>query len=153
MRTAAFTFVLNAENKDRVLARLIRFVHGWNFTRHPLEIVCDRFSMGRTVQQNKALFGHAYKILRGETGHTLEELHDVMCRGFFGEVEVEVMGRVISKPARTTTTDEHGKRNVLKWDRFSDFFEYVRQQAADINVEIPDPDPDWWKHQQRADAA
>lgn len=148
--SAAFTFVLNAENKDRVLARVIRFVHGWNFARHPLEIVCDRFSMGRTVQQNKALFGHAYKILRGETGHSLDELHDFFCRRFFGEVEIDVLGKTITRPARTTTTDEHGKRNVLKWDRFSEFFEMVREFAAtNLDVVIPDPDPDWWKHQQK----
>jgi hypothetical protein len=142
-------FVLNDENKDRALARLIRFVHAWNFAKHPLEIACERFSMGRTIQQNKALFGHAYKILRGETGHSLDELHDFFCRRFFGVVEHEMFGVVTSRPARTTTTDEHGNRDVLKWDRFSEFFEAVREFAAsELGVAIPDPDPDWWKHVQ-----
>lgn len=146
------TFVLNTESKDRNLDRLIRFVHAWDF-RYPLEVVCERFVMGRTMQQNKALFGHAYKILRGETGHTVDELHDFFCRRFFGEVEVEMFGRIVSKPARTTTTDEHGRRNVLKWDRFKEFVDEVQQFAAtELNVIIPDPDPEWRKHQQ-AEAA
>jgi len=146
--TAAF--VLNEESKDRVLARLIRFVHSWDYSRHALEIVCERFSMGRTAQQNKALFGHAYRILKAETGNSLDDLHDFFCRRFFGEVEHEMFGMVVKRPARTTTTDEHGKRNVLKWDRFSEFFESVREFAAsELQVDIPDPDPEWWKHQQK----
>lgn len=150
MSASQQTFVLNAENKDRVLARLIRFVHGWPLDRWPLEVVCDRFSMGRTVQQNKALFGHAYKILRAETGHTVDELHEHFCRSFFGEVEIEIMGKTYTKAARTTTTDEQGRRNVLKWDRFSEFFEHVREGAAGLGIDIPDPDPDWWKHMEKA---
>lgn len=144
-------FVLNAESKDRVLVRLVRFVEAWRFDRAPLHIVCERFTMGRTVQQNKALFGHAYRILRGETGHSLEELHDFFCRRYFGEVEHEMFGKVTTRPSRTTTTDEQGKRNVLPWDQFSEFFESVRTFAAsELGVDIPDPDPDWWKHADKA---
>jgi hypothetical protein len=148
------TFVLNAENKDRVLARLCRYVQNWNFARYPLEINCDRFTMGRTMQQNRALFGHAYKILRAETGHSVDELHDFFCRRFFGEAEVLMFGRTVTKPARTTTIDELGRRDILKWDRFSDFFEGVREFAAsELGCDIPDPDPDWHKHQQHKEAA
>lgn len=144
------TFVLNAENKDRVLARLIRFVHAWPYDKHPLEIVCDRFVMGRTSKQNRALFGLAYKILEDATGHSKEELHEFFCGKFFGRVEYDFFGEQRSRPIRTTTTDEDGKRDILAWDRFSDFFESVRTFAAtELEIAIPDPDPDY-KHSEAA---
>jgi hypothetical protein len=147
-------FILNAESKDRVLARLIRYVHAWNYDKHPLSIVCDRFSMGRTSQQNRALFGLAYKIIRDETGHSVEELHDFFCKRYFGVAEYDFFGETRTRPMRTTTKDEDGKRNVLPWDRFSDFFEHVRNfAAAELEINIPDPDPDYYKHAQKQSEA
>lgn len=144
------TFVLNRESKERGLARLVAFVNAWNFDRWPLEIVCERFAMGRTAQQNKALFGLAYKLIRAETGMDVEDLHDFFCRRFFGETTVVMFDREIVRPVRTTTKNEFGKRDVLKWDRFSEFFESVREFAAsELGLNIPDPDPDWWKHQHK----
>lgn len=150
-RVVSAEFVLNDENKDRVLARLIRFVHAWNYAKHPLEIVCDRFVMGRTSKQNRALFGHAYKILEDETGHSKEELHEFFCGRFFGLTEYDFFGETRSRPIRSTTTDEDGKRDVIAWDRFSEFFEHVRNFAAsELEINIPDPDPEYWKHQEQA---
>lgn len=148
------SFVLNDENKDRVLARLIRFVHAWPYDKHPLSIVCERFSMGRTSQQNRALFGLAYKIIRDETGHDVDELHKFFCEKYFGVVEYDFFGETRTRPMRTTTKDEDGKRNVLSWDRFSDFFEHIRTFAAsELEINIPDPDPDWDKHAQKESEA
>ncbi len=140
-------FVINHESKDRILARLIRFVHAWNYDRYPLAITCERFVMGRTSRQNRALFGHAYKIIEGVTGHTKEELHDHFCGRFFGRTEYDFFGETRSRPIRTTTTDEDGKRDVIPWDQFSEFFEHVRNfAAAELEINIPDPDPEWSQH-------
>jgi len=136
-------FVMNDENKDRVLARLVGFLHNWPKDK-PCLIHCELFKIGRSSKQNRALFGLAYKILRDETGHSVDELHDFFCKRFFGTVEYDFFGETRTRPMRTTTTDEDGKRDVLPWDRFSDFFESVRTFAAsELMVNIPDPDPDY----------
>lgn len=139
-------FVMNAENKDRVIARVVGFLHSWPAEK-PCHIRCERFVIGRTNKQNAALFGLAYKILRDETGHELDELHDFFCRRFFGVHEFEVLGEKHTRPMRTTTTDENGKHDIIPWDRFSEFFESVRTFAAsELMIAIPDPDPEYWRH-------
>lgn len=95
----------------------------------------------RSLAQNAALFGHAYVILSEETGFSPDDLHTAFCRREFGTVEIDVGGVIISKPFRTTTIDEHGKRDVIDTIRFSKFFETVRQVAAEAGIVIPDPDP------------
>ena len=97
----------------------------------------------RTDAQNHALFGVAYKVLSDETGYTKDELHEAFCRKFFGTRESIVFGVPVHSPQRTTTRDENGKRDVLPWDTFSDFYTLVEQTAAEAGILIPAPDPHW----------
>lgn len=106
------------------------------------EVVVRRAVRKRTDAQNAALFGYAYKELAAFTGYTVPEIHDVCLRGFFGEREVEVMGRVITKPRRTTTTDEHGKRDVLGKVQFSEYLAYVLNEAGKLGLYLADPSLD-----------
>lgn len=143
-------FVMNAESRERVIARLTAFLRAWPADK-PCLIKCDVFKLSRSSKQNAALFGLAYKMIRDETGHEVDELHEFFCRRFFGTVEYEFFGETRTRPARTTTTNEAGKRDVLPWDRFSEFFESVREFAAsELMLAIPDPDPDYWKHEKAA---
>jgi hypothetical protein len=102
----------------------------------------------RTDQQNNALFGVAYKALSEFTGHTAPELHDHFLRAYFGEAEYEVMGKVYTKPQRTTTTNEKGERKKLSTIEFKEFYEFIQAQGADMGCWIPDPDPLWNIHLQ-----
>jgi len=141
------------DNRERTVSRLIRFLADWPADK-PCLITCELFKLSRSSKQNRALFGLAYKILRDETGHDVDELHDFFCKRFFGTVEYEFLGETRTKPARTTTTNEQGKRDVLPWDRFSEFFESVRTFAAsELMVAIPDPDPLWYEKVERKHAA
>lgn len=95
----------------------------------------------RSSEQNAALFGLAYVVLSEATGFTADELHEAFCCRFFGTVEKEVMGRIISKPWRTTTTNEDGQRDVMPAHDFARFYDAVQQIGAEAGVDVPDPDP------------
>jgi len=95
----------------------------------------------RSERQNNALWGVAYPPLTNYTGHTAPELHDHFLRAWFGEVEYEVLGMKHTRPRRTTTTDEQGKRDLLSTDDFANFYAFLQQQGAELGVWIPDPDP------------
>lgn len=116
---------------------------------HDLELMIRRKPRERSSKQQGALFGLAYKILSEHTGFEIRELHEFYCGEFFGWVEYSVMGRKHSRPRRTTTTDEHGKREVVDTKVMADLFDYVQRRAAEIGVMIPDPDP-FWKETKRA---
>jgi hypothetical protein len=70
-------------------------------------------------------------------------IHAFMCGTHFGWVDRVVPKTprnpegVASFPRRTTTRDEHGKRNVLKKDEFSKFIDMVERIAAKAGVFIP----------------
>lgn len=100
-----------------------------------------RYVKARSDRQNHALFGVAYPALTKDTGFDTDEMHDVFCKRFFGKVEREVFGELQSKPFRTTTTDEHGKRDVIAAEDFARFYEMVQRVGAESGCHVPDPDP------------
>jgi hypothetical protein len=108
----------------------------------PTVVEFKRQTKPRTDPQNAALW-MAYGILMADVGLAGErdrlELHRNFCGDFFTWVDLPCGGR---RPLRTTTTDENGQRDVLPWDRFCEFYEHVRQVAAEAcSCVIPDPDP------------
>lgn len=136
------TFILHKGHPDRELVKgnaqafLDRLPesHSWRVT-------VERYVKTRTDPQNHALFGVAYPPLVEATGHTKDELHEAFCRRFFGTVERDVCGQRITRPLRTTTTDENGRRNVIDAGAFSDFYAMVQQVGSEAGVFVPDPDP------------
>lgn len=109
------------------------------------EVTVRRHRKQRTDPQNAALWGVAYPPLmehiglRGEKER--EELHELFCGEFWGWVRYEILGKVKQRPRRTTTRDEHGRRDVIPWDVFCEFYAYIQQRGAQAGVYIPDPDP------------
>ncbi len=101
----------------------------------------------RSQSQLGALFGVAYKILMREIGLRGErekaELHDTFCGEFWGWRTITVMGVLRQVPTRTTTTNEHGVRDVISTREQIDFYEFIQQRAAGMGWDIPDPDPLW----------
>jgi hypothetical protein len=59
-----------------------------------------------------------------------------MCEKFFGTKEI--LGS--TKPIRTTTTDESGKRDVIPMDKFQEFYAMAQRIGAELGVYVPDPD-------------
>jgi hypothetical protein len=99
----------------------------------------------RTHPQNAALFGVAYPALTEATGYTPDELHDAFCRRFFGTIEVEIMGQLVSRPLRTTTTNEAGERDVMPAADFARFYDLVQQIGIEAGVDVPSPDPLYYR--------
>lgn len=132
------------EGRERIKTNMLRFIDRLP-TDQAHEIKIDRYREPRTDPQNRALWRVAYPPLmehiglRGEEGR--QELHEYFCGEFFGWARYEILGKIKQKPRRTTTRNEHGKRDVIPWDLFCEFYAFVQQKGAEAGVYVPDPDP------------
>lgn len=144
------TFILRA-NAVRDLTRVVAVLSAAPKDKD-IKVTVAEAKKDRSDPQNNALHGVAYKALSEFTGYTGPELHDVFLRAYFGEVEREIMGQIIKRPRRTTTTDENGKRNKLSTVEFNAFYAFVQQKGAEIGCWVPDPDPMWHQIKEEREA-
>jgi hypothetical protein len=109
----------------------------------PLDVACAPWKATRSNEQNALLFGAVYPPIAEAMGYEVEAIHEYMLGAHFGWVDVKVPKTprnpegIESRPFRTTTRDEHGKRNVLKKDEFSRFLATVERIAAKAGVFVP----------------
>ena len=109
----------------------------------PLEASCSPWKQTRSSEQNALLFGVMYPPIAEAMGYTAEDVHEYMLGVHFGWVDAKVPKTprnpegIESRPFRTTTRDENGKRNVLKKDEFAKFLGTVERIAAKAGVFIP----------------
>lgn len=148
--TAQTTYIIPEKDRDAMIARLSRFV-GACLPGKKLKVTIQQYRKSRSLEQNNALFGLAYARIRDVTGNELADLHDYYCKKFFGVVETDVLGEIVQKPRRTTTTNEDGKRELISTVDMSDFWLMVQTHAAsELGIDIPDPDPMWRMHEEQA---
>jgi hypothetical protein len=138
------TYVLNASGRERpqVLANIHAFVDRLPVSKS-WRVEIKQARKERSDPQNHALFGVAYPVLEQATGYSKDELHEAFCKRFFGSVDREVMGQVISKPYRTTTMNERGERDVMPAADFARFYDLVQHVGAEAGIDVPSPDPLW----------
>ncbi len=129
------TIVLPKVENERSLTRVVAFLSALP-KQKAWRIRIDELKGDRTEYQNNALFGVAYPPLCAKIGCRPDELHEIMCEKFFGSKQI--LGK--SLPIRRTTSDDNGKRDVIAYDKFSEFYAMVQQVGADLGVWIPDPD-------------
>lgn len=141
------TYVLPAnrpEDRARIAGNFARFVDALPVDK-AWTVKVEPFRKPRTDPQNAALWGVAYPPLMDHIGlrgeREREELHELLCGEFFGWVRYQILGKVKQRPRRTTTRDEHGRREVVPWDVFCEFYAFIQQRGAEVGVFIPDPDP------------
>lgn len=133
---------MTAIRNELELQRWVTFVRGQKF---PLDLECRPLKNSRTGQQNRYLFGVCYPPIAEAMGYVVDDVHEYMLGRHFGWVDVKVPKTprnpdgIESKPFRTTTTDEHGKRSLLGKQEFSDFVEMVHRVAAGAGVFIAEP--------------
>lgn len=126
----------NAQELDRWLA----FVKAQPL---PLDVSCAPWKATRSNEQNALLFGVIYPPIAEAMGYDVADIHEFMLGTHFGWVDRKVPKTprnpegMESRPFRTTTTNEHGKRDVLKKDEFSRFLATVERIAARAGVFLP----------------
>jgi hypothetical protein len=114
--------------------------------KKPWRITIGPVKKERSDLQNRALWGCAYRVLHEATGNDPEDLHTYFCGEFWGWEEYTVMNRKRLRPRRSTTKDEHGKRDVISTRDLSDLYAFIQRRAAEtVGVYVPDPDPSWWR--------
>lgn len=132
------------EDRDKVLASIRRFIFDLP-TDKPYLIDITRLKKKYTNLQRKALWGVAYKVIYQETGYDPEETHKKMCGEYFGWMPVSTFGDITRKPIRTTTKDAEGKADVISREELSKFYLAIQAFCAPWGVDVPDPDPEWFK--------
>ena len=106
----------------------------------PLEVSSKPWKKTRSNEQNALLFGVVYPPIAEAMGYTVEDIHEYMLGRHFGWVDAKVPKTprnpegLESRPFRTTTRDENGKRNVLSTVEFSKFLDTVERVAAQAGV-------------------
>jgi len=121
---------------------LIRFLAFVQTQALPLEVTVGPLKNSRTSQQNRYLFGVCYPPIAEAMGYTVDDVHEYILGRSFGWVDVKVPKTprnpegVESRPFRTTTTDENGKRSLLSREEFAKYVNTVHQIAAQAGVFI-----------------
>jgi hypothetical protein len=136
--------VLPKFHRDAALPGLMTFIASF-LPGKRLKVTVEEAKPPRSNAQNRALWGCAYKALKEQTGNDPEDLHAYFCGDFFGWTEYEVMGMRKKRPARTTTHNESGERDVIRKLEFAEFYNFIQRRAAENGFFVPDPDPTWFE--------
>lgn len=143
-----------AERRKARVVRISTFLCGLDAEK-PWELVVRPFKRSRSTQQNRYLRGVAAQMLADAIGYENDEVHEYLCGTYFGWKEARCPKTpnnpkgVKDVPIRTTTTNDQGDRDVLNKRDFWDFVEFVQRFGAKHGVLIPDPDPEYWKRDER----
>jgi len=85
----------------------------------------------RSDQQNRYLWGVAYKALKDATGQPADDWHEYFLGEHFGWESVELFGKKKLRPIQ--------RSSKLSTMEFMDFVDFIQMRAAEYNIYIPDP--------------
>jgi hypothetical protein len=138
---SAQTFIVPNADRQRIADRLRDFV----MTALPgkrLRVEVGEYRKRRSDDQNRALWGLAYKILHDATGNDPEDLHTFFLGEHFGWETIDVMGQKRRVPIK--------RSSKLTTVEFAEFFDFIQRRSAEtVGIYIPDPDP-FWREQREA---
>jgi hypothetical protein len=92
----------------------------------PMQVEVGEPREQRSVSQNSRLWA-LHSLAAKETGHTADELHELMLAKFFGTKQIEVKGVTVSVPAKRSSTREK--------QEFREFLENVENfYASELGI-------------------
>jgi hypothetical protein len=92
----------------------------------PMQVEVGEPREQRSVSQNSRLWA-LHSLAAKETGHTADELHELMLAKFFGTKQIEVKGATVSVPAKRSSTREKAE--------FREFLEQVENfYASELGI-------------------
>jgi hypothetical protein len=109
----------------------------------PIDWECKPWKATRSNEQNALLFGCMYPPIAEAMGYDVADIHEFACGTFFGWVDAKRPKTprnpegLESRPFRTTTRDENGRRSVMSKADFTKFIETVERIAAKAGVFVP----------------
>lgn len=140
--------ILPAATREEAFASFARLVQNF-LPGRDLVASIEEAKEERTAQQRKALFAAAYGPLMEAMGlrgdRDKNELHEMFCGEYWGWRD----HGLVRRPVRTTTTDEHGRRDVISIRQQMAFYAFIQQRAAEGGYDVPDPDKEWFRKAER----
>lgn len=96
----------------------------------------------RSEQAHKYYFGVVLKLIAAETGHSIDDLHEVF------KAEWNSKTVLWTDPATGEMTERRIPQTTTKL-KVSDFYQYVEEvrfyAAESLGIVTPEPDPEYWK--------
>lgn len=123
-------FVLPAGDRSAAIDRLTRFLSEC-LPGKQVRVEVGQYRKRRSDEQNRALWGVAYRTLSEETGNDLNDLHEYFLGEYFGWELIDVLGQQRRRPMR--------RSSKLSTAEFSDFYAFIQRRAAEFGVYVPDP--------------
>lgn len=85
----------------------------------------------RSIQQNRAYFGIAVKMIAEQCNSTVAAMHDALAGEFLGHEIVKMPGGKVIKVPKST--------KPLTTKEFSQYVEKIQRWAAENGIDIPNP--------------
>ena len=93
------------------------------------EVVFQPKKETRKLNQNAALWAVAYPPVMEEMGlrgeKEREEIHEYFCGEYWGWKTYSILGKKKSKPVRTTTRNDQGKKDIISKSEMYDFYNFI----------------------------
>lgn len=103
-----------------------------HYANKRITLTIEKYYKQRTSQQNRYLFGVAYKLISDHTGYTPDEVHDLLAKKFIGKKTIKI---------GSETVETHETSTKLSTTDFMAYIASVQRFAAEeLDVYIPDPE-------------
>lgn len=98
-----------------------------------MTVTVQKYRKKRSLGANAYYFSCVVTPLAEHCGYTVDEMHDILLRGYYGTETKEFRGLQVHVPRRRTTTPE-----TADTIDFMGLTQHGQQIAAEIGVRLPD---------------